>query len=386
MPKFETIKGSETLALVKKNAHQENGGKDIIRLDIGEPDLVTPQPIIDGAKKALDQGDTHYFSKRGPELKEMILKDQKRHGLDYTTDEILLSPGSKQAIFYSIFMTSKGKDVAMFDPTYPAYPDVTEINGGKAVRVNCGENFTPDVDALRKALTPNTSMVVITTPNNPTGRVYKKSLLEELADVAVDNDLFILSDEIYRDIVYDGKHQSVASLNGMKERTIVTCGFSKAYAMTGWRLGYICAPQDMIENMRSLHRQIAVTSTSFVQSAAISALDGSTDAELKAIQDEYKRRRNAMSSAFSEIDGLKFSAPEGALYCFPDFSDVTNLRGMDLFNALLEKGVSSVPGNFFGASYDSYLRFSISRPIERLELGLERIKEFCQTAAKPVSN
>lgn len=370
------------MSLVKKIVERQTTGKDIIRLDIGEPDFDTPVPIKDAAKKALDAGDTHYFSSGSDILKEKIIGALLKENLNYNSNEVIVTPGSKQGIFYSLFLMARGTEVIVIDPSYPAYADVVEIVGGKAVRVNCGKDYAPDPDTISRAVTPKTSMIVINTPNNPTGLVYKKSLLEEIADVAIDKDLYVLTDEIYKSILFEGKHVSIASLNGMKERCIVTCGFSKTYAMTGWRLGYACASEELIGQMKNLQQQTAIAPTAFVQSAGIKALDGTSDKDVRKMVDEYRKRRDVFSKSMKGMDGLRYAEPQGAFYCFPDFGELTGLRGMDLFTSILENGVSGVPGSFFGASYGSHVRFSLAQSMEKVKEGAERIREFCENVSE----
>lgn len=382
MPTINHVKGSGTLSLVKKIVERQVTGKDIIRLDIGEPDFDTPVTIKDAAKKALDAGDTHYFSSGSDILKEKIIGALLKENLNYNPNEVIVTPGSKQGIFYSLFLMARGTEVIVIDPSYPAYADVVEIVGGKAVRVNCGKDYAPDPDAISRAVTPKTSMIVINTPNNPTGLVYKKSLLEEIADVAIEKDLYVLTDEIYKSILFEGKHVSIASLNGMKERCIVTCGFSKTYAMTGWRLGYACASEELIGQMKNLQQQTAIAPTAFVQSAGIKALDGTSDKDVRKMVEEYRKRRDVFSKSMKGMDGLRYTEPQGAFYCFPDFGELTDLRGMGLFTSILENGVSGVPGSFFGASYGSHVRFSLAQSMEKVKEGAERIREFCENVSE----
>ncbi|MBI5355940.1 MAG: pyridoxal phosphate-dependent aminotransferase, partial [Candidatus Aenigmarchaeota archaeon] len=345
---------------------------------IGEPDFDTPISIKDAAKKALDAGDTHYFSSGSDVLKDKIIETLSRENLNYNSNEVIVTPGSKQGIFYSLFLMARGTEVIVIDPSYPAYSDVVEIVGGNAVGVNCGKDYIPDPDAISRAVTPKTSMIVINTPNNPTGLVYKKSLLEEIADIAIEKDLYVLTDEIYKSILFEGKHVSIASLNGMKERCILTSGFSKTYAMTGWRLGYACAPEELIAQMKNLQQQTAIAPTAFVQSAGIKALDGASDKDVRKMVDEYKRRRDIFSKSMRGMGGLNYREPQGAFYCFPDFGELTGLRGMELFTSILESGVSGVPGSFFGASYGSHVRFSLAQSMDKVKEGAERIRGFCE--------
>lgn len=380
MPMINHVKGSGTLSLVKKIVEQQMAGKDIVRMDIGEPDFDTPISIKDAAKKALDAGDTHYFSSGSDVLKEKIIESLSKENLNYNPNEVIVTPGSKQGIFYALFLIARGTEVIVLDPSYPAYADVVEIVGGKAVRVDCGKDYSPDADAIARATTKKTSMIVINTPNNPTGLVYKKSLLEEIADVAVEKNLYILTDEIYKSILFEGKHVSIASLNGMKERCIVTCGFSKTYAMTGWRLGYACASEELIVQMKNLQQQTAIAPTAFVQSAGIKALDGASDKDVGRMVNEYRKRRDLFSKSVKGMDGLNYRDPQGAFYCFPDFEELTGLGGMELFTAILESGVAGVPGSFFGESYGSHVRFSLAQSMEKVKEGAERIREFCEKA------
>lgn len=386
MPEVLKVKGSETLSLVKKIVEQQKSGKDIIRLDIGEPDFRTPETIKTAAKKALDNNDTHYFSQGSDELKERVLKSLEEEGLHYGTNEILITPGSKQAIFYSLFLIARRRETVVLDPSYPAYPDVVEIVGGKTVRVDCGRNFVPDIEAIRKSMTPKTSLLVINSPNNPTGIIYRRKTLEEIAELAIEKDLYVLTDEIYKKIVYgDERHVSIASLNGMKERCIVSFGFSKTYAMTGWRLGFACAPEEIVSQMKNLQQQTVIAPTAFVQTAGLKALNGTIDRNVKKMVDEYRKRKDAFCRTLKGADGIELVEPEGAFYCLPDFRDATNLRGLELFQSLLRSGVSSVPGSFFGPSYSSHLRFSFSQLVEKVKEGAERTRAFCEEQQSRVS-
>jgi len=375
--RMSRIDPSETLKVADKVKEMERKGKDIIHFDLGEPDFPTPEIIRKAAKEAMDKGLTHYTSSAGmKELRDAISEDLGNFGVDFSSDEIIVTPGAKQAILYGLFATvNSGDEVIIFDPSWPTHASIVKIAEGVPVRIKTNENLEPDIDFLKKNITKKTRMILVNSPNNPTGAVYEKKTLEQIAEIANENNLLVMSDEIYKEMVYDRKHTSFASLNGMKERTIHIDGFSKTFAMTGWRLGYIAAKAPIIKNVLKLQQNSATCPAAFVQAAGIVALKEARQETKKMIK-EYKQRRNLILKGLMKIGRIKIPIPHGAFYVFPDFS-FTKLSSDELQSRLLEeKGVSTIPGNAFGKEYDGFLRISYATSKERILEGLSRLKEF----------
>jgi aspartate/methionine/tyrosine aminotransferase len=362
------------------------GMKDVIRLNIGEPDFKTPQHIIDAAKEALDAGFTHYAPDRGdPELRALIAEQLKKElNLSYDPEEeILITAGSQAGLFVAIMsLVNPGDEVIVFAPYYPPYIVDIKLAGGKPIVINLSEqtDFHPTLEALENKVTNKTKLMIVHSPNNPTGAVYDEKSLKALTDVAISRDLLVVSDEAYWKIIYDGaKHRSIASLPGMWERTIVVNSFSKTYAMTGWRVGFLAANKDFIIQMLKLHHSINICANAAAQRAAVRALTASQEC-VQEFLEEYDRRRRFVVDALNKIPGFKCKMPEGTFYVFVNIQEL-GLPSLELARQLVtEAKVITVPGSGFGS--EGYLRISFSRPIDTLREAVERIHTFVEKTFK----
>jgi aspartate aminotransferase len=385
------LKPSETLAISSKAKALRAQGRDIIDFGVGEPDFVTPPNIIRAAEQAMAEGFTKYTPPNGlPELRQAIAEKLKReNNLDYRPEQIIVSCGAKHALYnLAMVLVDPGDEVIIPAPYWVSYPAQIAMAGGSPVIIptHADAGFKITGDVLRRYLTPRTKGIILNSPCNPTGMVYTPEELEDLARVLVDTNLYIITDEIYEHIIYDGVKQiSIATLHpALKERAIVVNGFSKSYAMTGWRLGYCAGPQEVIDACGRLQSQTTSNPTAFAQIAGIEALTGPQD-RVQAMVQEFEQRRNAVMSRLNAIDGISCIMPHGAFYVFPQ---VTGLLGrthkgrrletvMDLANYLLdEAGVAVVPGQGFGD--DRSIRISYAASLTDLEEGLARIANAVQ--------
>lgn len=377
--RMKRIKPSGTMSMAEKARRMEKGGRKIYHLDIGEPDFDTPEHIKEAAFEAMRRGFTHYTSSRGiMELREAISDDLKRRGVEADPEkEIIVTPGAKHAIYCACLATlNPGDEVLVLAPTWPTHFQCVEIAEARPIEVPCGETYSLDEEALKERLTPNSRMILVCSPNNPTGGVLTIEEIRVIADLARDHDLLVLSDEIYDRIVYDSLEiRSIASLEGMKERTIVINGFSKTYAMTGWRLGYAYANKDIIEAMDRIQQSTTTCPASFVQKAGVAALKGPQDFVEEMIK-EYDRRRRFIVDELNKIPGVSCVMPKGAFYVFPDFSSL-KVPSFELSERLLvEKGISTTPGSEFGASGEGHLRLSYATSIETIGEAFKKVYEF----------
>jgi aspartate aminotransferase len=384
----QKIKPSPTLAITAKAKAMRAQGIDVISFGAGEPDFDTPQHIKDAAIAALQEGFTKYTPAGGiDELKEAICaKLQGDNGVQYQKENILVSCGGKHS-FYNMAqaLIDEGDEVIIPAPYWVSYPPMVTLAGGKPVSVSTSEEegFTLAPDALEKAITSRTKAVVINSPSNPTGSAYTRKDLKGLAEVALKHKIYIISDEIYEKIVYDGFEQvSIASLgDDIKDITIILNGVSKTYSMTGWRIGYTAGPQELIGAMQRIQSQSTSNPTSFAQKGALEALQGS-QAEVKVMVEEYQRRRDLICDALTAIDGITCYKPQGAFYCFPNMGAYLGKKHKgervtdtsQLTNYLLDEArVAVVPGVEFGA--EGFLRLSYPIAPEVITEGIARIKE-----------
>lgn len=353
---------------------------DIINLGIGEPDFDTPKNIKEAAKKALDEGFTHYTSNAGIlELREAIaekLKKDNRIEANPET-EIIVTLGGMQAIHLALSsILDKGDKVLIPTPAWSAYMPATIIAGATPIEISTDEKneFKVSIEDLEKSLSKKTKAIIINSPNNPTGSVLTRNELEEIADFAIEHDLIIISDEVYEKLIYEGEHFSIASLNGLKDRVITINGFSKTYAMTGWRIGYAVAKEEIINEMLK-HQMYDVTCPpSFIQKAAIEALKGPQDF-VESMKKEYNRRRELVYKRLNEIDGISVVKPKGAFYIFPNIKSFKMSSEKVSEYLLKEARVMSLPGNIFGKCGEGYLRLSYAIAYEKLKIALDRILE-----------
>ena len=357
----------------------EATGRSVIHLEIGEPDFDTPANVREAAKRAIDAGKTHYPPFPGiPELRSAIAADTAvRRGFAPDPANVFVTVGGKGVMYYAILaLVNPGDEVIVPDPGYPIYESVTRFAGGVPVAIPIRQEnaFRLDPDELASLVTPRTRLIVINSPANPTGGVLTRSDLERIAEIALRHDLAVLSDEIYSRILYDGEeHTSIAALPGMAERTIVLDGFSKTYAMTGWRLGYGIVPVDLAPGFGRLLINSVSGATTFAQHGAVEALTGPQD-DVDAMIEEFRSRRDLVVDGLNEIPGFRCLRPVGAFYAFPDISG-TGLSGAELAERLLqETGVSVLAGTAFGTVGTHHIRLSYANSRENLAEALRRIR------------
>ncbi|EGJ46638.2 aspartate aminotransferase [Ruminococcaceae bacterium D16] len=383
MSKFS---GSPTSALIAKVAELKRQGKDIISLNVGEPDFGTPDYIKVAGMKAIADNFTKYTPGNGIlELRQAIVKKLKEdNGLDYTVNEVTTAVGAKQAIASAMMVIAgPGDEVLLPIPCWVSYTEMIRLAGATPVFVPVRQdNYELDLDAIRAAITPRTKAIVICTPNNPTGAVYSEESLRELADLAVKHDFFIVADEIYEKMVYDGaKHFSVASISReVWERTITVNGFSKAYAMTGWRIGYAAARADVIKGIMAVQSQTTSATSAISQKAALAALQGSQH-DMQVMVEEFKRRKDYVVQRLNAMEGITCPDVKGAFYVYPDvqpylgkrFGDKVIENAVDLCQYLLDEAlISTVPGEAYNVP--GKIRISYSNSMENLEKALDRLE------------
>jgi len=359
----------------------EAQGRDIIHLEIGEPDFDTPRHIVEAGKQALDQGWTHYGPTQGlPELREAIAAYICRtRGIGVGPEHVCVVPGGKPIIFFPLMaLLEPGDEVIYPNPGFPIYESMINFLGAKPVPIPLVEErgFSFDLNVLKDSLSPKTKMLILNSPHNPTGGVIPPADVRAIADMVRDRDLVILSDEIYTRIYFDQEAPlSISTLPGMLEKTIILDGFSKTYAMTGWRMGYGVMPTWLVDPVNKLMVNSNSCTASFTQRAGIVALNGPQDDVTKMVE-EFRRRRDAFCAALNTIPGFRCPIPGGAFYAFPNIQD-TGWKSKELADALLQKaGVACLSGTAFGAYGDGYLRFSIANSYEKLMDAVERIRKF----------
>ncbi|MBI2370273.1 MAG: pyridoxal phosphate-dependent aminotransferase [Deltaproteobacteria bacterium] len=373
--------GTETAfdVLVRAKA-LEAAGRSVVHLEIGEPDFDTPAHIVEAAVRALREGYTHYGPAAGlPELRAAIAEHVTAcRGAAVHPDEVVVTPGAKPIIFFGILAcVEPGDEVIYPNPGFPIYESMIEFVRAKAVPLPLreGHQFRCDVDELRKLITPRTRMIILNSPNNPCGSVLPREDLEAIAALALEHDLVVMADEIYSRILYDAKHETIIRVPGMKERTILIDGFSKTYAMTGWRLGYGVVNRTLAGHLVRLMTNSNSCTATFVQQAGIAALRGPQE-EPERMVDEFRRRRDLIVAGLNRIPGIRCLQPAGAFYVFPNVQALP-LPSQALAHRLLEEaGVATLCGTAFGAHGAGYLRLSYAASLERLEEALGRIAQF----------
>jgi aspartate aminotransferase len=379
--RMESI-GTETAFEVSARARAlEATGRSIVYLQIGEPDFDTPDNVRAAAKAALDRGLTHYPPYPGlPELRAAIAADTTaRRGFAVEPSNVFVTVGGKGVMVYAIMaLVDPGDEVIVPDPGYPIYESITRFVGGTPVPIpiRMEHEFRLDVDELASLITPRTKLLVINSPANPTGGVLTRRDIERIAELAQRHDLVVLSDEIYARILYDGaEHVSIASLDGMAERTILLDGFSKTYAMTGWRLGYAIVPDWLVKAYGQLIINTISGATAFAQAGAIEALRGPQD-DVNAMVTEFRARRNLIVDGLNDIPGVRCLRPQGAFYVFPEISG-TGMTGAELADRLLqEAGVCVLAGTAFGGVGTNHIRISYANSRENLTEALGRMRSF----------
>lgn len=363
----------------------EAQGREVIHLEIGEPDFDTPAHIIEAACRALHSGYTHYVPSAGiPELREAIAEDvSKSRGIPVNPNQVVVTPGAKPIMFFVILaLAESGDEVIYPNPGFPIYESMINFVGAKPVPLRLLEEreFAFDVDELRSKINPRTKLIIINSPHNPCGGMLSKEDLAAIAEIVAKYDVMILSDEIYSRIVYDGEFVSITRFPGMAERTIILDGFSKTYAMTGWRLGYGVMPEALAAQIAKLMNNSNSCTAAFTQVAGVEALKGPQDESYKMVA-AFKERRDFVVKGLNAIPGIRCLLPKGAFYVFPNFQEVIQ-RGKfanckALADALLqEAGVATLSGTAFGAYGEGYLRLSYANSIQNLEKALQRINDF----------
>jgi len=374
MSRLGTESAFEVLARAKA---LEKQGKNIIHLEIGEPDFPTPVHVVDACKRALDEGWTKYGPTPGlPEFRELIAAYVSRtRGIKVDAENVCVVPGGKPIMFFSmVALLEAGDEVIYPDPGFPIYESIIRFLGARPIPVPLVESrgFSFDLDALRDGLSGKTRMVVLNSPANPTGGVIPKEDLGRIADMLRDRDLIILSDEIYSRIWYEAEPSSITGFEGMPEKTIILDGFSKTYAMTGWRLGYGVMPHWLADAVNKLTVNSNSCTASFTQRAGMAALEGPQDG-VAAMVAEFRRRRDAMVNGLNQIPGFRCALPAGAFYAFPNING-TGMSSKELANFLLnEAGVACLWGTAFGNYGDGYLRFSYANSLQNILEAISRI-------------
>ncbi len=378
--------GTETAfeVLVRAKA-LEAQGRDVIHLEIGEPDFDTPAHVIEAGCDALRSGWTHYGPAAGqPELKQAIADYVNgSRGTNFAPEQVVVTPGGKPIMFFAILALVEAGDEAIFpDPGFPIYQSMIDFTGAKAVPIPLREErgFGLDVEELAGLITPRTRLLILNSPANPTGGVLTREEIAEIARLAVEHDLIVLADEIYSELLYEGEHVSIATMPGMAERTIVLDGFSKTYAMTGWRLGYGLMPAPLVEAVsRLMVNSVSCTSVA-VQRAGIAALTGPQDDVVK-MREAFRARRELVVDGLNAIPGITCVRPAGAFYAFPNITG-TGQSSKQFADALLnEHGVATLAGTAFGAHGEGHLRLSYANSEENLRKALERIEAAARTPA-----
>jgi aspartate aminotransferase len=373
--------GTETAFVVFSKAKDlEAQGKEMVHLEIGEPDFDTPRNIVDSAIDALNNRYTHYCPSAGlNELREAVAEDiSKRRGIKVQPKNVVITPGGKPIIIFSMLaLVNPGEEVIYPNPGYPIYESVINFINAKAVPIKLREenHFRLDVDELLSLVTSKTKMIVINSPQNPTGSVLTREDLEAIARVAVEKNIYILADEIYNRILYEGEHVSITTFPGMLERTIILDGFSKTYAMTGWRVGYGVMPEDLAVQVAKLETNTNSCTTTFTQMACIEALKGDQSAVDEMVA-EFRKRRDIFIDGLAGIEKFRCHKPQGAFYLFSNI-EAFGLSSSEMEHQLMhEAGIAALSGTSFGAHGEGYIRFSYATSRENIERALGKLADF----------
>jgi len=370
--------GTETAFEVLNKARAlERQGKQVVHLEIGEPDFDTPANIVDAAVQALRKGWTHYGPSAGlPELRQTIAEETSRsRGIPCTSDEVVVVPGGKPIIFFSILaLVEEGDEVIYPNPGFPIYESMVHYIGGRPIPIRLREerDFRLDVNELASLITERTKLIIINSPQNPTGGVLSRRDIHDIAEAIGDRNIMVLSDEIYSRLIFEGEHYSILAVPGFKDRTILLDGFSKTYAMTGWRIGYGVMRADLAAHMSRLMTNSNSCTASFTQVAGIEAVRGD-QSSVDRMRAEFQRRRDAFVTGLNKIKGFSCRMPKGAFYVFPNVQE-TGWKSKKLADVLLEEaGVACLSGTAFGDFGEGYLRFSVANSLENLNKALDRI-------------
>lgn len=373
--RLDAIGESKSVAASNRAAEMKRAGKKIYNFGIGEPDFDTPSSVIEAAFKAARDGKTHYTPSAGiPELREAISrKEREFNGVDAQARNVLVTP-TKFAINLAVMsLINPGDEVIIPEPYYLSYPDIVRLYGGKVVTVQTDSEYNLDLHDLARVVTPRTRMIILNNPTNPTGKVYSEKALRELSDFVIKNNIYLLSDEIYEDLIYEGKMFSPASIPEMFQRTITLSGFSKSYAMTGWRIGYMVAPEEIIRASNKIQQQTLTCVTSVSQYGALAAL---SDRETpRKFLETFRKRRDMVWKLISQSSGLSMRKPEGAFYAFVEYpSDMSSEDFCE--QALEKKGVIITPGSAFGSQGEGHFRMSFATDDDTIRNGIEALDNF----------
>ena len=390
---LKKIKPSPTIAVTQKARELKAAGKDVIGLGAGEPDFDTPDNIKEAAIKAINEGDTKYTAVDGtPALKKAIVeKFKKENNLDYTTDQITVGAGGKHVIYNAMMATlNDGDEVIIPAPYWVSYPDIVLLAGGKPVVMECDEKqgFKINPSDLEKFITPKTKWIILNSPSNPTGACYSEKDIKAIAAVLEKhNHIYILSDDIYEHVTYEGfKFFTIAQIESLKDRVLTMNGVSKAYSMTGWRIGYAAGPKDIVKAIAKIQSQSTTNPSSISQAASVEALSGTQDF-IKKRADSFQERRDFVVKALNDIDGINCLNPDGAFYVFPSCKELMGKKDSsgkeiksdtDFVQSLLENsGIAVVQGSAFGL--EGFFRISYATSMENLKKALEKISSFCKS-------
>jgi aspartate/methionine/tyrosine aminotransferase len=371
------LNGEGALEIFARAKELEKQGRSIIHLELGEPDFHPAAPVVDAVRAAVVAGRDRYVAPRGIMPLRTAIADYlgRTRKLDVSAEQVLVAPGCKMALSLSMMaLIDPGDEVLYPDPSFPIYPSLTRFLGGKAVPYGLREknHFQPDVSEITDKITPKTKLLIFNSPNNPTGTVFSNAALAAIAELAKKHDLWVIADEIYARILFSGEYKSIWTLPGMVERTVIIDGFSKSFAMTGWRVGYAVAQKTVIDGLDLLVLNTFTCTAEFTQLAAIEALADSTGA-VAAMVEEYQRRRDLFVEQVNKIPGFRCQSPDGAFYAWVNTED-TGKTAEEVQKILLEEvGVAGIAGAAFGAEGKNYLRFSLASSMHLLEDALERM-------------
>jgi aspartate aminotransferase len=369
--RVQRVEPSATLAISNLASELEAGGADVVDLSVGEPDFATPENIVEAAESAMEAGHTGYTPSNGiPELKEAIVEKLRGSGVPCDTENVIVTPGAKQALYETIqSLIDDGDEVVLLDPAWVSYEAMVKLAGGSLSRVDLAPHefqLEPALDVLAATVTDDTELLVVNSPSNPTGAVYSDEALAGVRDLAVEHDVTVISDEIYEQITYGTEITSLASLDGMGDRTVTINGMSKAYSMTGWRLGYLCGPESLVDQAGKLHSHSVSCAVNFVQHAGVEALRNTDEAVAEMVA-AFRDRRDLLVDLFAD-HGVDVAVPEGAFYMMPEVDDDDQAW---CEGAIEDAHVATVPGSAFGSP--GYARLSYAASEDRLREGVERL-------------
>lgn len=373
--RLKSIHESPTVSMSNIASELTKKGIKVYNFGIGEPDFTTPENIINYAFEMAKKGKTHYTPSNGiPELRERISAELKNDkGIDVAPSNILISPTKFSINLSLLTLLEIGDEVLLPEPYYVSYPDIIRLSGGKVLSFNTTEDYEFDFDELRKLVTPKTRAFILNNPTNPTGKVYSEKTLRRLSDFLIENDLYLISDEIYEELIYEGKMFSPSVIPEMAERSITMSGFSKSYAMTGWRIGYMYGPEDIIKASNKVQQQTITCAASVSQYAALEALNDKESP--KRMREEFRRRRELIMKLIGETGRFDLKKPEGTFYVFPKYS--AEISSKEFSEKLLkEKQVIVTPGSAFGEQGEQHIRISYAASDEVINEGVDRLNKF----------